>query len=377
MNTYYLGTIHVLFMEDINTPLDPKYKPLTIAEVHEATQKRVSLITKEFKMGFDFLIKHPKSVTFFGSARTPEDNMYYKKAERLGYRLAKEHNFSIITGGGPGIMEAAHKGAKDAGGNAVGFTIRLPKEQTTNKYVTDEIKFHYFFSRKVMLSFAAEAYLYFPGGFGTMDELFEILTLVQTGKIPRVPIVLVGSEFWDPLYEYITKTIFEDEHNISKEDLDLFKIMDDEDEIVELVAKAPVRNGLRHGRHGEFERDGQPEELSQKHCIPCEEGGAPLSKEVCETYMDKLHGWDLQENKKLHKYFIFKDFEEAMDFVEALADIADEEGHHPDFSVHDWNRVDVSLTTHAVGGLTENDFIIASKIDKAEEYVFTERYLKT
>lgn len=368
-------------MEEINTPLDPKYKPLTVAEIHEAAQKRVSLITKEFKMGFDFLIKHPKSVSVFGSARTPEDNMYYKKAERLGYRLAKEHGFSIITGGGPGIMEAANRGAKDAEGHAVGFTIRLPKEQTTNKYVTDEIKFHYFFSRKVMLSFAAEAYLYFPGGFGTMDELFEILTLVQTNKIPNVPIILVGSEFWEPLSDYIKKTIFEEEHNISKEDLNLFKIMDDEDEIVKLVAATPIRNGLRHGRHGELERDGahtsHPFDLEKQHCIPCEEGGKPLSREECESYMDTVSGWDLHENKKLHKYFIFKDFAEAMDFVEEIADLADAEGHHPDFSVHDWNRVDVSLTTHAVNGLTENDFIMASKIDKAEENIFSERYLKT
>ncbi|PIR38325.1 MAG: TIGR00730 family Rossman fold protein [Candidatus Zambryskibacteria bacterium CG10_big_fil_rev_8_21_14_0_10_42_12] len=367
-------------MEDINTPLDPKYKPLTVAEIHDATRKRVSLITKEFKMGFDFLVKHPKSVTFFGSARTPEDNMYYKKAERLGYRLAKEQGFSVITGGGPGIMEAAHKGAKEADGHAVGFTIRLPKEQATNKFVTDEIMFHYFFSRKVMLSFAAEAYVYFPGGFGTLDELFEILTLVQTGKIPHVPVVLVGSEFWDPLVSYIKDTLYENEHNISKEDLDLFTVLDDEDEIVELIGKTPVRNGLRHGRHGELERDSasasHPFDLEKQHCVPCESGGEPLTREACEDYMDNISGWDLIENKRLHKYFVFKNFEEAMDFVENMADIADEEGHHPDFSVHDWNRVDVTLSTHAVKGLTENDFIMAAKIDAIETDIFSGKKLE-
>lgn len=345
-------------------------KELTLEEMRDAARKRVSLISKEFKEGFEFLSKHPKSVTFYGSARLPETDLYYKKAQSLSFRLAKYHGYDVITGGGPGIMEAAHRGAYNADGNAIGMTIKLPHEQITNQYVTEELSFYYFFSRKVMLSFAAEAYVFFPGGFGTLDEFFEIVTLVQTGKIAAVPIILFGSEFWKPLETFMQQELIT-HHTISENDLNLFLITDDEDLIINTIIKAPVRNGLSYNHyapHAQTETIPQNHNaLHQKHCVPCEQGAEPLTKELCEQYMDNIVGWDLIDNKRLTKFFVFKDFTEAMDFVADLADMADEEGHHPDFSVHDWNRVDVSLTTHAAQGLTENDFIMAAKINEAEE----------
>jgi len=178
----------------------------------------------------------------FGSARLPEDNEHYKQAQRIAYRIAKELDYAIITGGGPGIMEAANRGAYEAGGRSVGMTIHLPFEQTTSKYVKDELQFYFFFTRKVSMTFSAEAYLYFPGGFGTMDELFEILTLVQTEKIEKVPIILVGEDYWRPLDEFIKKTLLETHETISPEDLNLYTITDDEDKILEIVKNAPLRN---------------------------------------------------------------------------------------------------------------------------------------
>lgn len=339
-------------------------EPLTLAEVREVAKKRLSLITKEFRDGFEFLTKYEKSVTFFGSARTAPSDPYYEKAARIAATLAKDHNFSIVTGGGGGIMEAAHKGAQDVGGEAVGLTISLPHEQVTNKYVTDELAFHYFFSRKVMLSFAAEAYLFFPGGFGTMDEFFEILTLVQTKKAENIPLILVGKDFWTPLLTFFQTKLRDEYKTISAPDLDLFAILDDEEAIIKTIVNSVPRNGIRYNKHRH-----KGDTLLNKHCKPCEEGGEPLDTQLCTQYMDDISGWDLDDNKKLHKYFIFKNFEEAMDFVELIADIADEEGHHPDFSVYDYNRVSITLTTHAVGGLTENDFIMAAKINDAEEQI--------
>jgi len=363
-------------VDDLKTNFSEKDEPLSLEEMKIATQKRVSLISKEFRDGFEFLFNYPKSVTFFGSTRFLEDNFYYQKAKKIAGRLVTEGGFSIITGGGPGIMQAAHHGANEVNGKAIGFTINLPKEQTTNKYVNEEVKFHYFFSRKVMLSFAAEAYLFFPGGFGTMDEFFEILTLVQTKKIHKVPIILVGSEFWNPIVEIMKIEFLEKYQTISEVDLELFFILDDEDKIVDKVLKAPIKNGLRYGHSTPIEKTlkTEPVKLKDKICKPCEEGGEPLSKEKCESYIDQAESWDLYKNKSISKYFVFKDFNEAIDFIEDLADLAEEQGHHPDFSLHDFNRVDVSLTTYAVGGLSENDFIMATKINDLEEKILTQRY---
>jgi len=139
-------------------------------------------------------------------------------------------------------MEAANKGAHDAGGQSIGFTIKLPHEQKDNPYLTGKLDFNFFFSRKTMMWFAAEAYLFFPGGFGTFDELFEVLTLVQTGKIEKVPIILVGEEYWKPLNTLIQEDMLSHHYTISAEDTDLYTITDDEDKILEIIKNAPIRN---------------------------------------------------------------------------------------------------------------------------------------
>lgn len=217
-------------------------KPLTQEELDQSIDHTISNSTKEFERGFNFIKKHPKSVTFFGSARLKPENRYYQKASKIASMLA-DNGYSVVTGGGPGIMEAANKGAYEANGQSLGLTIELPKEQNVNPYVTDYVPFYYFFTRKVILTFSAEAYCYFPGGFGTLDEFFEILTLVQTNKILRVPIILVGSEFWDPIDSLIKEHLYEEFNTISEDDNQLYYVMDDEDEIVKLIKDVPVRKG--------------------------------------------------------------------------------------------------------------------------------------
>ena len=227
--------------ERVNIP-DAKITriPLTKTELEKAAKKRLSVITKEFKEGFEFIRHYPRSVTFFGSSRFQPDNKHYQTARRIAYALSNA-GYAIVTGGGPGIMEAANYGALESGGPSVGLNIEIPNEQVTNPYVTTSINFYYFFSRKVVLSFAAEAYIFFPGGFGTLDEFFEMITLVQTGKIPRVPIILVGSDFWKPLHAFIKKELYEEHKAIDKEDMDIYTITDDEKKIIEIVKSAPQR----------------------------------------------------------------------------------------------------------------------------------------
>lgn len=187
---------------------------------------RVFRIMAEFVSGFELLRRHGLAVTFWGSARLTPTDPYYKMAEELAAKLAKK-GFSIISGGGPGIMEASNVGAFKVGGKSVGLNIQLPLEQKPNPYVTEAQNFNFFFSRKVMLTFASEAYIYFPGGFGTLDELFEILTLIQTNKIEKIPVVLIGSEFWHPLIMWFENSLLKKYKTITKEDLDLFVIFDD------------------------------------------------------------------------------------------------------------------------------------------------------
>ncbi len=212
----------------------------TIKEICDDACQRTGKISDEFSRGFDFIKGHDKSVTIFGSARTTEDHPDYIHARALGGRIAKELNYTVITGGGPGIMEAGNRGAFEVGGTSLGLTIQLPHEQSTNPYTTDEFLFHYFFARKVCMTFASEAYIYYPGGFGTLDELFEILTLIQTKKIPQVPVYLVQSDYWKPLESFIIDSLLE-QGLISEGDQDLFVITDDTDVIVEGIEKAPVR----------------------------------------------------------------------------------------------------------------------------------------
>lgn len=215
--------------------------PLTREEIKIDFARRVSRVSRELQRGFDFIQGYQKSVTFFGSARISPGDRYYKKAIKLGELLALE-GYAVITGGGPGIMEAANRGAwsvKDA--HSLGLTIKLPEEQVINPYVTAYEEFYYFFTRKVCLTFAAEAYVYFPGGFGTLDEFFEILTLVQTKKIEPVPIFCVGSDFWDPFDQFINKTLYTKFKMITKGDMNLYKITDDEKEIIKQIKKSPIR----------------------------------------------------------------------------------------------------------------------------------------
>jgi uncharacterized protein (TIGR00730 family) len=196
---------------------------------------RIFRIMAEFVEAIDALSKLKNAVTIFGSARVKPDNPYYQKAERLAHRLA-EQGFSVITGGGPGIMEAANKGAAEAGGKSVGMNIRLPFEQKPNAYANIAIDYKYFFIRKVMFVKYAVAYVIMPGGFGTMDELFEALTLIQTRRIKSFPVILMGSEYWKGLLDWLKNTMLRDDKILLK-DLDFIEIIDDPDEAVSHIQK--------------------------------------------------------------------------------------------------------------------------------------------
>ena len=195
---------------------------------------RIFKIMAELVDGFELLRKYRLSATFFGSARLPADHPACLDARVLAERLSKS-GFAIITGGAGAIMEAANRGAHDAGGQSVGLNIELPEEQKSNSYLTDGMTFNYFFTRKVMLSFSSEVYLFFPGGFGTLDEFMEILTLVQTNKIKRIPIVLYGKDFWGPFLELFRSKLLGEYGTISKEDMDLFVVCDSVDEAYKAV----------------------------------------------------------------------------------------------------------------------------------------------
>lgn len=219
----------------------PTSSSVTPAELEKMLHDRAGRAEEELLNGFHAIKNFPKSVTFFGSARFPEDHPYYQKAKRLSSRICKE-GITVITGGGPGIMEAGNHGTKESCHYGVGFNIELPMEQTINEHVTHGVNFHYFFTRKVSLFFSAEAYVYFPGGFGTLDEFFELVTLIQTKKLPAVPTILVGSEYWTPIIDLCKTLLLDTFQTVSPEDFDIFKIIDDEDEIMEIIKNAPLRN---------------------------------------------------------------------------------------------------------------------------------------
>lgn len=224
---------------------EPLYPTLARKEILKADNARIERITDEMRRGFRLIEKYPKSVTFFGSARFQEGNKYYEIARSIAYKLSQK-GYTIVTGGGPGIMGAANHGAHDAHGPSVGLNIKLPKEQHINPYTTDSAEFSYFFARKVALSFAAEAYIFFPGGFGTLDEFYEIATLVQTKRISPVPIICVCSEFWNK-FDELHKTLLRDTlGSISPGDELVYTITDDEDEVVQRVLSEPVRNGIAY-----------------------------------------------------------------------------------------------------------------------------------
>ncbi len=203
---------------------------------------RIFRIMAEFVEGFEFLAHLEKEVTIFGSARAMPENKYYKMARDLGGRLAKK-GFTIITGGGPGIMEAGNRGAFESGGESVGLDIVLPQEQRRNKFVKQSKGFHYFFTRKVMLSASAQAYVFFPGGFGTLDELFEIVTLIQTGKMSdHVPVILVGKEYWGGMTEWIRTTMQEAHHFVEPFEAGILRVVDTVDEAFKIIQETHERS---------------------------------------------------------------------------------------------------------------------------------------
>ncbi|MCX7745108.1 MAG: TIGR00730 family Rossman fold protein [Flavobacteriales bacterium] len=193
-------------------------------------------IMGEFVNGFEKMSKIGPCVSIFGSARTRPDSRYYELAVEIALKLTKQ-GFGIISGGGPGIMEAANKGAHQGGGKSVGLNIDLPFEQQANPYIDKDknLEFDYFFVRKVMFVKYSQGFIVLPGGFGTLDEFFEALTLIQTLKIGKFPIVLVGSEYWAGLIDWIQKTVLEKEHNISATDMNLFKVVDTADDAVKII----------------------------------------------------------------------------------------------------------------------------------------------
>ena len=198
---------------------------------------RVFRIMAEFVEGFEALAGVERAVTIFGSARTQPDDPYYQAAEKTA-RLLVKSNFAVITGGGPGIMEAGNKGAFEAGGTSVGLNITLPHEQESNRYQTIGLDFHYFYARKVMFVKYASAFICFPGGFGTLDEFFETLTLVQTMKVEAFPILLYGTEFWAGLVDWIRGRL--SPHFIDEEDADIFRLVDSPE-----VAVRAIKQGIK------------------------------------------------------------------------------------------------------------------------------------
>lgn len=212
------------------------HKPQTWTELQAESSWRMFKIMAEFTEGFDRLAAIGPCVSIFGSARTEPESPYYKLATKVA-NLLTEEGFGIITGGGPGIMEAGNLGARLSNGPSVGLNIDLPHEQGFNGYIDADKIFHfrYFFVRKVMFLKYSQAVVLLPGGFGTLDEMFETITLIQTRKIARVPIVLMGSEFWGGLIDWIKQVLLEREKNISPEDLDLFTVIDDAEEAVQYI----------------------------------------------------------------------------------------------------------------------------------------------
>ncbi len=207
-------------------------------EIKTQNSWQIFKIMAEFVEGFEKLAKIGPCVSIFGSARTKPDHIYYKLGEEIAEKLTRK-GYGIITGGGPGIMEAGNKGARTTGGKSVGLNIVLPFEQSHNPYIDLDklMNFDYFFVRKVMFLKYAQGFVVLPGGFGTLDELFEALTLIQTKKVAQFPVVLVGTEFWGGLVDWIQKTMLEKEHNVSPDDMFLFKVVDTADDAVQHIVE--------------------------------------------------------------------------------------------------------------------------------------------
>jgi hypothetical protein len=214
------------------------FEQKTWSEIHTTDSWRVFKIISELVEGFEKLARIGPCVSIFGSARTHYNNKYYRLAEEIAYKLT-QNGYGVITGGGPGIMEAANKGAERGKGKSVGINIDLPFEQRPNQYIDPDklITFDHFFVRKLMFMKYAQGFIVLPGGFGTFDELFEAITLIQTKKIGKFPIILVGKKYWGGLIEWIKSEMLSEEENISPDDLNLFTLVDTSDEAVESIVK--------------------------------------------------------------------------------------------------------------------------------------------
>jgi uncharacterized protein (TIGR00730 family) len=230
--------------ERLLTPLPPPHPAERRASFTSTDPWRVLRIMGEFVEGFDTLADVRNAVCIFGSARTPANDTYYQRSVETARLLAKE-GFPIITGGGPGIMEAANRGAQEGNGLSIGCNIELPFEQGTNPYVQRSINFRYFFVRKTMFVKYSTAFVVFPGGYGTMDELFEALTLVQTGKVKQFPVVLFGSAYWQGLVDWLRDRVAA-EGKIATEDLQLIRVTDQPDEAVRWIVDARERRSRAH-----------------------------------------------------------------------------------------------------------------------------------
>lgn len=226
--------------------------PLTEEERHAVYQSdippklsditwRVFRIMAEIIEGFEFLSKSKDQVSIFGSARFEAGHPWYEEARKLGYLLGK-NGYTVVTGGGPGIMEAGNRGAYESGGDSLGLNIQLPKEQRINPYVKRSRAFHYFFTRKLMLAAAARAYVFFPGGFGTLDEMAELVTLIQTNKMRRIPIVLVGGAFWNPLLKWIETAMVTEFETLSADETSIYRLVETAQEAYEIVSASPDRS---------------------------------------------------------------------------------------------------------------------------------------
>ncbi len=203
---------------------------------------RVWRILAELVEGFEFIANFRRSVTVYGSARCAPGSPWYEESRKFGTLLAKA-GFAVVTGGGPGIMQAANQGAHEAGGEAVGLNIQLPVEQRINPYVNRAHGFHYFFTRRLMLAYSAQAYVYFPGGFGTLDEFFEMITLIQTKKIAtHIPVIVVGKEYWEPLIKWIKEDVFAKFDGIDEVDLEIISVVDTAEEAMDIIRTSKARD---------------------------------------------------------------------------------------------------------------------------------------
>jgi uncharacterized protein (TIGR00730 family) len=222
--------------ENDDDKIQEKLKQKTWNEIRTNDSWAIFKIMSEFVNGYESMARIGPCVSIFGSARTKPDDKYYLLAEKIAYKISKA-GYGVITGGGPGIMEAGNKGAHNGGGTSVGLNIELPFEQHFNPYIDKDknLNFDYFFVRKVMFVKYSQGFVVMPGGFGTLDELFEAITLIQTKKIGKFPIILVGTQFWSGLIEWVKNVLIDQEKTVSPDDMNLIKIVDTEDEVVEAL----------------------------------------------------------------------------------------------------------------------------------------------